>query len=140
MIAVRPDDDQRESPGRRLRVQQDEPDDLVRIIDEVTLPERVHLPIVYRTTIEAEILLTVRRATWLHAVLGELLRAHEDLDLAEVPPQRLIEMSLDLAALVKQEDTPAGNPVVHAALVTRRAAVVRALAITNARSAARGQP
>lgn len=140
MIAVRPDDDQHMLPGRRLRVQQDEPDGLVCIVAEVTLPERVHRIDAHRATIEEEILLTVREATWLHAVLGELLRAPEDLDLAEAPPQRLIEMHRDLTALLKQEDTPDGNPVVHAALVTRRAAVVRALAISNARSAARGQP
>ena len=73
MIAVRPRADQVAHPGERLAVSRDEPDDLIVISQERTLPERVARPDAHRVTRDEVIALTEDDARWLHSVLGESL-------------------------------------------------------------------
>lgn len=144
VIAVRPMDDQRESPGRRLRVQQDDPEDIVRIVDETTLPERVRRIDAHRVAKREEILLTVDEATWLHMVLGEMLLARagdgEPLtgwpDVASYSKPALIAHLRDLrqARVSAAADL---RPIVERAYELRIADAERELAIRNVRETLR---
>lgn len=71
--AIRPYADQEGSPGRRLRVLQSSPQDLIEIHDETTLPERINMLTARRIESHEKILLTVDDAQWLLWCLREIL-------------------------------------------------------------------
>jgi len=73
-IALRPYDDQVASPGHRIRVQQDNKDDLVDISHEETLPERVGNIEAQRVTRYNCFTLTIDEAKWLRDRLNEVLK------------------------------------------------------------------
>ena len=140
MIAIRPRADQAAHPGERITVERPEPDDLITIAEEVTLPERVHLAEARRLTREEVITCTTDDATWLHAVLGEMIGAGDEPGLEDAEPDRLLARHRRLTRLIgedQDEDGRPRNPVVHQALILRRAEVERALAVSNARAVAR---
>ena len=77
-MAISPDADQVARPGRRLAVERADGETMIRVREEQTLPERVHLPGANRVSVIEEILLTVVEQRWLYERLGELLAAQPD--------------------------------------------------------------
>lgn len=70
---VLPFADQANFPGGRFCVERDEDDSTVRIMDETTLPERVHSVAANRRDIHQQLELSTTQVRWLHQALGELL-------------------------------------------------------------------
>lgn len=70
---VRPDIDQKMSPGRRIRVERIERNELTTIADESTFPERVDRVDAHHINEHDALILTSEQVEWLHAVLTELI-------------------------------------------------------------------
>lgn len=71
-VAVRPYEAQGNDPGRRLRIQQDDPKDLIVISDETTLPERVARIDARHKTLHDSLVLTEDEAEWMRNRLIEV--------------------------------------------------------------------
>lgn len=71
--AVKPDSEQKEWPGRRLRILRMDQEDQILLFEETVLPEKVNLLNAYRMRNHEQIILDKDDARWLRDRLNELL-------------------------------------------------------------------
>lgn len=135
VIAIRPRADQVATPGARITVYQEEPDDMIQIAEETTLPDRVALVEARRLTRTEVVSLTQADAVWLLAVLPGMIGAASTL--AELPTDRLLEVRAGLAAQIAAIEGQQDSLILHQALVLALADVERAIAVHNARAVER---
>lgn len=133
---IRPDTDQAGNPGKRLRLERmadNEP--LIELVEETTLPERVHRQDAHRADCHEVIILTPASARWLAMALLDL-DTEGDIDLPEVD---LASLSWDALLRYRQRVAKLGQlyatcAIVNRACTLRLAEIDRSIAVLNVRS------
>lgn len=130
--AIRPYDDQAAHPGRRIRIIDD--GIVVDLLDEVTLPERVHTLDARRVRIHGEILLTNGEFEWLFARMVEIRASRAAKDDADPPAKLSMRRRQVLMLIVHGRTMPeiaAELGLDQKTIDTHRARILRELGCRN---------